>query len=206
MLKKLIDIKKYKSKEMFERFINEATPAMCVTGGFDVTNIYKRKDKHRFNAMMCYCVAKAAQNMDEFHYSIGSDKKLYYYKNVKTNFASMGKDGVPYWGDVLYNDSFAEFEKEYEKVREYCHTNCKYYQIEGALISTSAVTNYPFTSFSIDNSDIFWDFFLLWGQYVKEGAKVKLNITLRFHHAIMDMQTAGDFFNELQKQFNAFKD
>ena len=203
--KTLVDIKKYKYKDMFERFIKEQNPAMCVSGCFDVTNIYSHKNRYRFNAMMCYCVAKAAQSVEEMHYSIGADKKLYYHSDVKINFGVKAKDGIPYWGDVVYTDSFVDFAKEYDRVREYCYLNCKYYQVDnGALISTSAVTNFPFTSFSIANSDIFWDSFLLWGRYYEENNRVKLNITLRFHHAIIDMECAGNFFNALQKQFDDF--
>ena len=205
MEKRLVDVKKYKFKDMFERFIKEKNPAMCVSGCFDVTSIFKLKDKHRFNVMMCYCVAKAAQNIEEFHYSIGADKKLYFYSNVKINFGVKAKDGIPYWGDVVYNDSFTDFAKEYERVRKYCYQNCKYYQVDnGALLSTSAVTNYPFTSFSIANSDVFWDSFLLWGQYYEDKKRIKLNMTLRFHHAILDVEHVGNFFNELQKQFDTF--
>ncbi|MBR4270742.1 MAG: hypothetical protein IKQ31_03615 [Clostridia bacterium] len=205
-MKKLVDIKKYKHKDLFERFIKEQNPAVCVTGCFDVTNLYKRKDKHRFNAMMCYCVVKAAQGIEEFHYSIGANKKLYYYPNVKTNFGVKEKDGIPYWGDVVYADSFAKFEQDYEKAREYCYQNCKYYQVDnGALISTSAVTNYPFTSFSIDNSDEFWDTFLMWGRYVEDNKRVKLNISMRFHHAILDGEHVGLFFAALQNEIDSFK-
>ncbi len=205
--KVVVDIKKYKYKDMFERFIKEQNPAVCVSGCFDVTNIYKLKKQHRFNAMMCYSVVKAAQGIEEFHYSIGADKKLYYYTNVKINFGVKARDGIPYWGDVVYTNSFAEFAKEYERVREYCYQNCKYYQVDnGALLSTSAVTNFPFTSFSIANSDIFWDSFLMWGQYFEEGKKIKLNITLRFHHAILDGEHVGLFFTELQKQLDNFSE
>ena len=205
--KTLVDISKYKYKVMFERFISEKNPAVCVTGNFDVTNIFKFKSKHRFNAMLCYCITKAAQSIDEFHYSIGADQKLYYYKNVKTNFGVAAKDGGLYWGDVKYYDTFEEFEKEYERVKDYCFENCKFYQVDnGALISTSSVTNYPFTSISMDNSDVFWDSFLVWGKYVENGDKVNLNISLRFHHAIIDLQRAGKFFSELQKQLDNFNE
>ena len=190
---------------MFERFIKEKNPAVCVTGNFDITNIYRLKSKHCFNTLMCYCITKAAQKIDEFHYSIDENNQLYYYQDVKTNFAVTGNDGELYWADCKYCDGFEEFEKEYEKGRDYCFKNCEYYKADtGALISTSAVVNFPFTAFSIDNSDIFWDSFLLWGKYVLNNDKVNISITLRFHHAIMGAQHAGMFFEQLQKEFDNF--
>ena len=76
---------------------------------------------------------------------------------------------------------------------------------DGALISTSAVVNYPFESFSLELSETFWDNFLLWGKYYSKGFKKYLNITLRFHHALIDGRTAGEFFNSLQKEIDNFK-
>ena len=75
----------------------------------------------------------------------------------------------------------------------------------GALIGTSAIPSFPFTSISLDISISFWDNFILWGGYEKKGLKKKLNISLRFHHATIDGQCAAKYFNELQKQFNSIK-
>ena len=205
--KELVDLSKYKRREMFERFVKDSNPAMCVTGCFDVTNLYNKKNEHRFNAMLVYCVLKAAQEIEEFHYEIGKDKKLYYCKNVITNVVNNGIDGGLYSGNIHYHDNFKDFNQEYERVREYCINECKDYRLnDGALIGTSAIVNYPFTSFALGNSDDFWASFLLWGKYVKNGESVQLNMTLRFHHAIIDGQHAGNFFNKLQDEIANFNE
>ena len=65
--------------------IRQPAPSVSVTGNFDITNVYKQKQKgHSLNALLCYCVLQAAQKVDEFHYSIKEDG-LYYYDYVKTN-------------------------------------------------------------------------------------------------------------------------
>ena len=203
--KELVDLTKYRRRELFERFVQDKNPAMCVTGCFDVTNLYNRRSEHRFNAMLVYCILKSAQEIEEFHYEIGGDKKLYYHENVKINVVNNGIDGGLYSGNIRFCDNFRDFEREYERVREYCVNECKDYRLsDGALISTSAIVNYPFTSFALGNSDDFWANFLLWGRYVKNEELVQLNITLRFHHATMDGQDAGNFFNKLQKRINEF--
>lgn len=201
-----VNLENFEGARMYNRFIKEPSPSVCVTGDFDVTNLYKLKKKgHSFNALLCYCIQKAAQKIKEFHYSIKEDG-LYFYKNVKTNAVINGVDGQLYYVDYKYNDIFEEFEKEYLRVNEYCSKNCVHLQEDtGALISTSAVIGFPFTSVSLDVSPVFWDNFLIWGKYIKKGFKVRLSISLRFHHAVIDGQHAAQFYNELQNEIKGLK-
>ena len=45
----------------------------------------------------------------------------------------------------------------------------------------------------------------MWGKYVKKFMHTELKITLRFHHALIDGEHAGMFFNELQNQIKKLK-
>lgn len=201
-----VDLSTFKNAVMYTRFSKEPSPSVCVSGNFDITNVWKQKKKgHSLNALLCYCIMQAAQNIEAFHYSIKEDG-LYYYKNVKTNAVVVGKDDLLYYADYKFCNNFSDFEAEYKRVNKYCYENCSNFQEDtGALISTSAIIGYPFTSISLDVSPVFWDNFVLWGQYEKKLFKKKLNISLRFHHATIDGQRAAKFFNELQKQFNTVK-
>ena len=205
-IKVKVDLSTYKYARMYERFSKETDPTVCVTGAFNVTNLYKLKKKgYSFNAMLCYCIMQAAQNTEEFHYAIKEDG-LYYYKNVKCNAVVNGIDGQLYYPDYKYFDNFKDFNEEYHKVNDYCINNCTHLQEDtGALISTSAIIGYPFTSISIGVSDTFWDNFMLWGKFQKKFGKVTLNISLRFNHATVDGQSSARFFNELQNQINKLK-
>jgi chloramphenicol O-acetyltransferase type A len=205
-IKHKVDLKKYKYKDMYERFMKEPSPSVCVTGTFDITNVYKQKKKgHSLNALLCYCILHAAQNIEEFHYSIKEDG-LYYYEKMKTNAVVNGKDGLLYYADYKYYDNFQDFEKEYKRVNKYCYDNCTNFQEDtGSLIGTSAIPGFPFTSISLDVSVSFWDNFIMWGSYETKGFKKKLNISLRFHHATIDGQRAALFFNELQQKLNTIK-
>lgn len=198
-----VNLKTYKNVDMYTRFMKEPSPSVCVSGNFDITNVWKQKKKgHSLNALLCFCALQAAQNIEDFHYSIKKGG-LYYYEKVKVNAVVNGKNGLLYYADYKYFDNFEDFEKEYKRVNKYCYENCTHFQEDtGALISTSAIVGFPFTSISLDVSVTFWDNFLMWGNYEKKGLKKKLNISLRFHHATIDGQRAAKFFNELQKQFN----
>ncbi len=201
-----VDLDSFEGSVMYNRFITQPNPGVCVTGRFDVTNLYKYKKKgHSFNAMLCYCILQAAQKIKEFHYSIKEDG-LYYYQNMKTNAVINGIDGQLYFVDYKYCDHFADFEKEYYRANEYCSKNCTHLQEDtGALISTSAIIAYPFESITLSTATDFWDNFMLWGKFVKKWFKVTLNMTLRFHHATIDGQHAAMFFCELQKVIKQFK-
>ncbi len=52
--KELVDLNKYKRREMFERFVKDSNPAMCVTGCFDVTNLYNKKKN--IVLMLCWFI------------------------------------------------------------------------------------------------------------------------------------------------------
>lgn len=205
-MKTKVDLKNYKYAEQYKRFIKEPSPCVCVSGNFNITNVWKQKKKgHSLNALLCYCVLHAAQNVEEFHYIIKEDG-LYYYDYMKTNAVINGKDGLLYYADYKYFDNFEDFEKEYHRANKYCYENCTHLiEDTGALISTSAIIDFPFTSISLNRSLTFEDNFLIWGGVKKHLFKKTLDISLRFHHATIDGQRAAKFFNELQNQFNTIK-
>ena len=201
-----VDLNTYNKKAMYEMFINEVSPSVCVTGKLDITNVWKQKKKgHSLNCIICYCIMHAAQNIEDFHYSIKEDG-LYYYDNMKTNAVVRTKDGQLHYADYKFFDNFTEFEAEYKRVNKYCYETCEsFVEDTGSQIATSAIIDFPFTSISIDVSSDFWDNFVLWGKYESKLFKKTLNLSLRFHHATIDGQTAAKFFNELQRQFNKIK-
>ena len=131
---------------------------------------------------------------------------LYFYDSIKVNAVFKGKDDSLCYGSIKYFSNFLDFEKEYYGVRKYCYENCTHFDEDnGSMISTSAVTNFPFESFALSTSKTFWDHFVMWGKYVKKLFRTKLTISLRFHHATIDGEHAGMFFNEFQKQIKEFK-
>ncbi len=204
-IKRKVDVdKEFYLPEMYHRFMQEQNPSICVTGKFDVSKLVKHKNTYSFNAMLCYCIQQAAQKIDALHYAIKPDG-LYYYTNVKTNAVIFGKDNQHYYIDYPYYAVFKDYLKNYENSNNLHYEKCEHLEIDcGAVMSTSAVINFPFESFGLGISDTFWDHFILWGKFVKTRLKTHLNITLRFHHALIDGQTAGLFFNELQKEIYNF--
>ena len=84
--------------------------------------------------------------------------------------------------------------------------NCTHHWLkEGAKLSTSAMIGFPFSSINSDVQSDYSNHYLLWGNYRKKFLKVKLNISFKFHHALLDGDMAVVFFNKLQEEFNNFK-
>ena len=83
---KEINPKETKIAEAFELWNNAPNPMVTVFKTIDVTKLLKfsRKNKMKFNMIMCYCIGKAASGMEEFYLlSIGS--KLMQYDSLVVN-------------------------------------------------------------------------------------------------------------------------
>jgi len=194
-------------KKAYERWSIDKNPWLDVTGEFDVKKLYKfsKKNKVKFNAVMMFCIQNAAQKIKNFHYVIKTDG-VYYYEKVYTNLVMQDKNKDFHFPGIKFCDTLVEFLQEYDEVYNFCYENCVDAPfIDGALVSTSAVVNYPFKAFSVGMSDTFWDPFMMWGGYQKQGRKIVLSITLRVHHGLFNGIEIGQFFNELQAEFNKLK-
>ena len=203
---KKVDLNEYKRKEIYLRFLNDTHNSICVSGEFDITKLFKCSKKgNKLNCMLLYCIQQAANKIDDFHYRIKSGELLY-SENVLTCSVAKGKDGLLYYITYPYQNSFSDFQNQYIKLNEGAYNNCEHYWLkEGAKLSTSAMVGFPFLSISSDVESDYSNHYLLWGNYKKSFLKVKLNISFKLHHALLDGEMAVIFFNKLQQEFNNFK-
>lgn len=195
----------YKRKEMFLRFLNEPHNSVCVSGEFDITKIFKYSKKgHKLNCIMLYCIQQAANKIEDFHYKI-KNKELHYSEKVLTCSVAKGKDDSLYYITYPHQNNYSNFEKQYIELNNYAYNNCEHYWLkEEAKISTSAMVGFPFLSISSDVQSDYSNHYMLWGNYRKKFFKVKLNISFKFHHALLDGEMAVMFFNKLQEEFYNF--
>lgn len=203
---KKVDLNQYNRREIYKRFLHQTNNSVCVSGEFDITRIYKyHKKGYKLNCLMLFCVQQASDKIKEFHYSIKNDE-LYYCDEVYTTAVVKGKDDLLYFVSYPFNQDYLSFEKQYIKLNKNSYNNCEHHNLdEGAMISTSTVLGFPFTSISLGIPSDFNSPFLMWGQYKKKAFKVKLNISFRFHHSLFDGEQVAKFFTNLQKEFNNFK-
>lgn len=86
----------------FELWTKSPMPMVTLTKTFDVTRLRKvsRKRGMKFNMLLCWCIGKAASQIEEF-YMLPKDGKLYKYDRMAINVIA---DNVK--GGLSFCDSF----------------------------------------------------------------------------------------------------
>ena len=206
MTKTKIDTNTFDRKDMYARFMNYSDPIGTITATVDITKLVRLKRKgHKLNALLNYCILKAANRIKEFHYAQESDG-LYYYDKITMMGVVFGKDGNLYLSCWDYFDNFKDFEENYIKNnKEVYETNTPKTYKDTAVLSSSAFVQYPLDSAIINMGKEITFCFFTWGKYKKGYLRYKQTISLRFHHAFFDGGHIGTFFTYLQEEINKIK-
>ena len=69
--------------EAFELWMSSPMPMVTLTKTFNVTNIRRvaKRKKYKFNALLCWCIAKAASQVKEF-YLLPENGKLFHFDHL----------------------------------------------------------------------------------------------------------------------------
>lgn len=198
---KKIDVTTFDRKDMYERFMNYSNPIGTITATVNITKLIKLKKKgHKLNALLNYCILKAAYRIKEFHY-YQSEDGLYYYDDINMLGIVFGKDGHLYLSTWNFFDNYLDFEKNYIKNNlEVYNTNKPILSNDTAVLSSSSFVQYPIDSVDIDMGKEITHCFFTWGKYKKHCFRYYQSISLRFHHAFFDGGHIGLFFKYLQEE------
>lgn len=203
---KIIKLNDFKFCNRVKRFKVSPNPYFTATSKINVTKLVKLKKHHKFNAMLCYCIQQAGQKIEGCHYDFYDENNIVYYENVYVNWVIVNDKGLHSYVGIPHEDNFEKFEKEYINASNKFKINCQHNFIDNqSLLSTSAVINREFESFSCGYSPDFIKNFIIWGKYERRFRKAFLNISFRFHHSFFDGQNVGNFFNILQNEINNLK-
>ena len=99
-----------KRAEAFELWMSSPMPMVTLTKTFDVSNLVKasRKRRVKFNALLCWCIGKAATQVEEF-FLLPENGKLFQYDGIAVNvIVNNIKDGINSC-DIAYTDNLEEF-------------------------------------------------------------------------------------------------
>lgn len=205
-MKQLIKYEDYFRGKQAKRFQHVFMPYQVMTCKLDITRLVKLKKKHKLNAMLCYCVQKAAQQTENCHYAYVDEEYVAYYDYVYANWVIPSKSGELVFVGVPYTERYLDFEHKYIENNSYCHENNDSIEIaDQLLMATSAVVNVEMESYHPGHSEDFCDNFLVWGKYTKRGFRSYLNVSFKFHHGLFDAMDAGVFFNNLQDEIYKIK-
>ena len=192
----------------FEMWMKAPNPMVTFFKTLDVSRLVKisRRTRMKFNMLMCYCIGKAAADIQEF-YLLPIGDKLMQYDALAVNTIVKGKNGEIHSCDIPFDENEERFNQNYLTFTAYVAESGidKDLSEEYMVIGTSAIVTTEIDGAVGMNSGIFNNPFLIWGRYRKRFFRYELPISFQFHHTQMDGVHAGTFLENLQKEIDALK-
>ena len=190
--------------EAFSLWMTSPMPMVTLTKTFNVTKVLKASKKRgiKFNALLCWCIGKAASSIEEF-YTLPEQGKLFKYDRIAINVIVKNSKGGINSCDIAYTDDVEQFAKEYNLLTTQVATQCKSSFIEDSMIvGTSAVIETELDSIINQYTDKFCNPMVMWGKYRHKWLKTRLPISFQFHHVQMDGGHGARFLELLQQEIN----
>lgn len=188
--------------EAFELWMASPMPMVTLTKTFDVSNLLKvsKKTGVKFNALLCWCIAKAATQIEEF-YLLPECGKLYRFDNIAVNVIVNNRKGGINSCDIPYTEDLAKFVDSYNTLTKQTMEKCESTFLEDYMIvGTSAMVQTELDSIVNQYTDKFCNPMVMWGKYRKGWIKTTLPISFQFHHVQMDGGHGAMFLELLQRE------
>ena len=188
--------------EAFQMWMTSPMPMVTLTKTFNVGNLVKASKKQRvkFNALLCWCIGKAATQVEEF-YLLPDKVKLYKYDSIAINVIVNNSKGGINSCDIPFTDDQKEFLQEYDTLTEKVAAECKSTFLEDYMIvGTSAMIQTELDCIVNQYTDMFNNPMVMWGKYRKGWFKTNLPISFQFHHSQMDGGHGAMFLELLQRE------
>ena len=201
---KEINPKETSRSSAFELWMTSPMPMVTLTKTFDITRVYKASKKRhiKLNALLCWCIGKAASQVEEF-YMLPVQDKMYKYDKLAINVIVNNKKGGINSCDIPFSHDFARFYEDYIRLTQSASESCKSIFIEDTMvIGTSAMIATELDCIVNQYTDKFLNPMIMWGKYRQSWFKTTLPISFQFHHVQMDGGHAARFLDILQKEIN----
>ena len=199
-----IEPKETKRLWAFEMWMTSPMPMVTITKTFEVSHLVKTAKKRgmSFTALMCFCIAKAASQVEEF-YMVPKGDKFLKYDSIGVDVIVKNAQGGINMCDVPYNGDLGEFMEAYHALSARASSSStNLFDEERMIIGTSALPNCEFDSVTNQYSAKWANPFLVWGRYRKGLFKTTLPVSLQFHHVQMNGEEACEFLHLLQEAIN----
>ncbi len=197
-----------KRAEAFALWMKAPMPMITLFKTLDVTRLVKvsRKRGYKFNALLCWCIGKAAANTEEF-YILPVGDRLMQYDKIAVNTVIAIKEGEINTCDVPFSDNFEQFYGNYLQLTKSVRDTGTAYNLDDdyMVIGTSALAEFEIDGAVNIYAGIYNNPFLIWGKYRKKGFRFSLPISFQFHHTQMDGVPAAQFLERLQNTISNFR-
>lgn len=190
--------------QAFELWMKAPMPMVSFFRTLNVTKLYKvsKKQKLKFNMLMCWCIGRAASKVKEF-YMLPVGDKLFKYDSIAVNTIVTNKNGEVSSCDIAMTDSLQQFNENYLQLTQQVAQSCIDHDITHSMvIGTSALVQYEIDGAVGMYSGLFNNPFMIWGKYKRHLFKKTLVVSFQFHHTQMDGAHAAKFLDYLQQEIN----
>lgn len=190
--------------EAFGLWMTSPMPMVTLTKTFNVTPLIRASKRRgiKFNALLCWCIGKAASHIKEF-YVLPEKDKLFRYDSMAINVIVNNCKGGINSCDIAYTDDVEQFAKEYNRLTAQVATQCESSFLEDCMIvGTSAMIGTELDSIVNQYTDKFSNPMVMWGRYRRNWFRTTLPISFQFHHVQMDGGHAASFLAQLQLVIN----
>lgn len=199
-----IDPKESKRAEAYNLWMKSPMPMVTLTKTFDITRIYRisKKKGMKLNMLLCWCIGKAASQIEEF-YTLPEKEKLVKYDTLAINVIVNNVKGGINSCDIPYTDDIEQFNADYTTLTKTTSTECKsIFNEEHMIVGTSAMIATELDSVVNQYTELFCNPMVMWGKYRTGWFTKKLPISFQFHHVQMDGGHAANFLEILQQTIN----
>ena len=203
-MKREIDPQESNRAEAFSMWMSSPMPMVTLVKTLDVTRLVKvsKKSGVKFNVLICWCVGKAASQVEEF-YTLPVEGKLYRYDKLAVNVIVENSKGGISSCDIPFTDDLQQFNRNYLSLTAQAANECKSsFLDEHMVIGTSDMIQTELDCIVNQYTDQFCNPMVMWGKYRKRLFKTTLPVSFQFHHVQIDGGHAAKFFSNLQKEIN----
>lgn len=187
--------------EAFSLWMSSPMPMVTLTKTLNVSKVLKvsRRTGAKFNALLCWCIGKAATQIKEF-YLLPERGKLYKYDRIAINVIVNNINGGINSCDIPFSEDINQFIDNYCTLTSKASSECKSSFLEDYMIvGTSAMVQTELDCIVNQYTDKFCNPMVMWGKYRKHWFKTTLPISFQFHHTQMDGGHGATFLESLQQ-------
>ena len=206
-MKREINPQESNRAEAFRMWMSSPMPMVTLVKTLDVTRLVKvsKKSGVKFNVLICWCVGKAASQVEEF-YTLPVEGKLYRYDKLAVNVIVENSKGGISSCDIPFSDDLQQFNRDYLMLTEQAARESRSSFFEDyMIIGTSAMIQTELDCIVNQYTDQFCNPMVMWGKYRQGLFKTTLPVSFQFHHVQMDGGHAGRFLANLQKEIDNIK-
>ncbi|HML37894.1 MAG TPA: CatA-like O-acetyltransferase [Bacillota bacterium] len=206
-----LDLKNYGRLQHFEYFKSMAYPYVGITCNVDITEFHEwiKVNGHPFFLSFLWCVAQAANGIEQFRQRI-CDDKIAEYPFCPTSHTVAKEDGTYSYCTLDCSKPFNEFVGYAASKQEQAKMHGDIEENPEEAQSLLFISSLPWLSYislvqpvpmpSDSNPRI------TWGRFYQNGESILMPVSVLCHHALVDGKHIADFYQLLDAKMRQLSD